>query len=159
MLNIFRMFGKMSGQRVEVTSNSGLNAELIRANNVRTNPDVSALASLDNHQLAILLWHYHDDDLPDAPAAVAISLRGLPLNLGQAKVTHYRVDADHSNAYEAWKRIGSPAKIAPEQFADLEKAGQLAEHAPLAVIDIKDGKAIVNVCLPRQAVSLLVVTW
>ncbi len=64
VLNVFRMFGKMSGQRVAVTSSAGLDAETIRRNGVRANADVSALAALDTHQLAVLVWHYHDDDLP-----------------------------------------------------------------------------------------------
>jgi xylan 1,4-beta-xylosidase len=41
VLNVFRMFAKMSGQRLAVESNAGLNAEIILAKNVRGNPDIS----------------------------------------------------------------------------------------------------------------------
>jgi xylan 1,4-beta-xylosidase len=69
VLNIFRMFAKMSGQRLAVESSTGMTADLIRASNVRNNnADVSALASLDKNKLAVMVWHYHDDDLP-GPAA------------------------------------------------------------------------------------------
>ena len=52
VLNIFRMFAKMSGQRVAVESSAGLDADIIRPRNVRENPDVSALASLDKNKLS-----------------------------------------------------------------------------------------------------------
>ena len=42
VLNVFRMFGKMGGQRSPSTSSAGLDAEIIRAQNVRGQPDVSA---------------------------------------------------------------------------------------------------------------------
>ena len=61
----------------------------------------------------VLVWHYHDDDLPGPDAAVELSLRGLPAQAGSVLVQHYRIDSDHSNAYEAWKRMGSPPRPTP----------------------------------------------
>jgi xylan 1,4-beta-xylosidase len=78
VLNIFRMFAKMSGQRLAVRSSAGLTGAAIQATNVRTAPDVSAQASLDDHKLAVLIWHYHDDDVPGPAAAVDLNLTGLP---------------------------------------------------------------------------------
>ena len=92
--------------------------------NVRGKPDVSALASLDKNKLAVLVWHYHDDDVPGPDAAVDLTLDGLPVANGTATLTQYIIDADHSNSYEAWKRMGSPMQPTPEQYAQLEKAGQ-----------------------------------
>ena len=99
VLNVFRMFAKMSGERVAVESSAGLDAETIRSSGVRGSPDVSALASLDKNKLAVLVWHYHDDDLPGPDAAVELALDNLPFANGAAKLTHYRIDADHSNSY------------------------------------------------------------
>ena len=65
VLNVFRMFANMSGQRVAVESSSGLDAETILKSGVRGQPDVSALATLDKNRLAVLVWHYADDDVPD----------------------------------------------------------------------------------------------
>ena len=31
----------------------------------------------------------------------------------------------YSNSYEAWKKMGSPQQPSPEQYAQLERAGQL----------------------------------
>jgi xylan 1,4-beta-xylosidase len=159
VLNVFRMFSKMSGQQVALASNAGLNAEIILAKNVREQPDVFALASLDQNKLAVLVWHYHDDDVPGPDAAIDLELNGIPLANGEATLTHFRVDADHSNSYEAWKRLGSPLPLTPEQYATLEKAGHLAQLGDAGKIQVKDHKAAMHFNLPRQGVSLLILEW
>jgi xylan 1,4-beta-xylosidase len=159
VLNVFRMFGKMGGQQVAVTSSTGLNAGIIRAQNVRGQPDVSAQASLDQHKLAVLVWHYHDDDVPGPDAAVDLQLTGLPLANGLATLTHYRIDADHSNCYAAWQRMGEPLPLTAGQYAQLEKASRLAQLGEPAEIQVVDGRATVRFNLPRQGVSLLVLEW
>ena len=151
------MFGRMSGQRLAVESSAGLDAETIRLHGVRGNPDVSALASLDKNKLAILVWHYHDDDLPGPDAAIELTLDNLPVADGAATLTQYRVDADHGNSYQAWLRMGSPFPLSTEQYAQLEKAGQLGELGTPEKIQVEHGRAVIRFKLPRQAVSLLVI--
>lgn len=158
VLNVFRMFSKMSGQKISVTSSAGLNADIIRKSNVRSAADVSAYASLDKNKVAMLVWHYHDDDLPGADAAVTLQLSGIPAHNGKAKLTHYRIDANHGNAYEAWKKLGSPVPVLAKDFSALEKAGQLAELAGEESVSIANGSAEIKFNLPRQGVSLLVIT-
>jgi xylan 1,4-beta-xylosidase len=156
VLNVFRMFAKMSGQRVAVESSAGLNAETIMTKNVRENPDVSALASVDENKVCVMVWHYHDDDVPGPDAAIELSLDGLPFANGTTTLTQYRIDAEHSNSFEAWKRMGSPQQPTPDQYAQLEKAGHLATLGASENIQVENGKATVRLTLPRQAVSLLV---
>jgi xylan 1,4-beta-xylosidase len=88
---------------------------------------------------------------------VDLQLSGISFPDGQASLTHYRIDADHSNSYEAWRKMGSPEPIAPEQYAKLKQAGQLAALSEPKNIEIKSGKANAKFNLPRQGVSLLVV--
>jgi xylan 1,4-beta-xylosidase len=159
VLNVFRMFGKMSGERVAVESSAGLDAQTILKSGVRGNPDVSALASFDKNKLAVLVWHYHDDDVSGPDAAVNLALDNLPFANGKVKVTQYRIDADHSNSYETWLRMGSPFPLSNEQYSELEKAGQLAEFKPPKKLRVKDGKLDLQFGLPRQAVSLFVIKW
>ena len=154
-----RMFGQMSGQRLAVESTGGLTVDAMKKSGVRTQPDVSALASLDKNKLCVLTWHYHDDDLPGPAAAVELSFAGLPVNQGAARLRHYRIDAEHSNAFEAWKKIGSPAQPSPEQYTQLENAGQLATLGGPDSVSVKDGEATLRVVLPRQGVSLIVLEW
>ncbi|MDR3458114.1 MAG: beta-xylosidase [Verrucomicrobiae bacterium] len=159
VLNVFRMFGKMSGQQLAVTRSAGLDAETIRRSGVRGQPDVSAWASGDQNKIAVLVWHYHDDDLPGPDAQVKVQLSGISFPDGKAKLTHYRIDAEHSNSYEAWKKMGSPVPLTEKQFAILEQAGQLASLGKPETVDVKGGKTAVKFNLPRQGVSLLMLTW
>ena len=123
------------------------------------NPDVSALASLDKNKLAVLVWHYYDDDVPGPDANVDLALDNLPFKNGDAKLTHYRIDADHSNSYEAWLRMGSPPRLSDKQFAELEKAGLLGMAGQPERIRVENGRANFRFNLPRQAVTLLIVDW
>jgi xylan 1,4-beta-xylosidase len=158
VLNVFRLFGKMRGQQLTVMSSAGLDAETIRKSNVRNTPDVSAYASLDKNKVAVLVWHYHDDDVPAPDAAVNLRLTGLPFTDGKAKASHYRIDADHSNSYQAWLRMGSPFPLSREQYEQLEKAGRLAVLESPTDVAIKDKAVDLRFNLPRQAVSLVVIS-
>jgi len=159
VLNVFRMFAKMSGRRVEAESDGGVTLDEIIRRGVRDKSDVSALASLERNQLSVFLWHYHDDDLAGPEAQVELALNNLPLANGEATLLHFRIDEAHSNAFTAWKRMGSPPQPSRDQYAQLEKAGQLAALSTADPIRVENGKATVLIKLPRQAVSLLQITW
>ena len=91
VLNVFRMLGQMSGNRVAVTSSAGLPLEEVRDKSVRGPADISALATRSARSASVLVWNYHDEDLPAAAANIALTIAGLPA--GRPTVTHYRVDA------------------------------------------------------------------
>jgi xylan 1,4-beta-xylosidase len=156
VLNVFRMFGKMSGQRLRVESDGAVSLDELLKGGVRGRPDISALASLDANQLFVFVWHYHDDDLPGPDAEVELALNGLPWPDGEARLQHFRIDAGHSNAFAEWQRIGSPPQPSPEQYAQLEKAGQLTSLGAPQTVRFENGGTTVRFKLPRQAVSLLV---
>ncbi len=159
VLNVFRMFGQMTGDRLSVESDGAVTLDAILKDGVRDRPDVSALASVGRRKVAIMVWHYHDDDLPGPDAEVALSLSGLGIPDGRARIQHYRIDASHSNAFTEWKRMGAPQQPTSRQFAQLEKAGMLATLAPISESRIVDGTAALRFTLPRQAVSLIVLQW
>jgi xylan 1,4-beta-xylosidase len=159
VLNVFRMFSRMGGQRISAESDAAIPLDDILTAGVRGKPDVAALACLDRKKLAVLVWHYHDDDVPGPDASIEVSLCGLPLANGPARLEHFRIDADHSNSFEVWKKLGSPQVLTTEQYATLEKAGQLAPLHPPQKVDLKDATANVGFTLARQAVSLVVVEW
>ena len=157
VLNVFRMLGQMGGNRIAVESTGGLTLEAVRDRGVREAADISALASRSDRALAVLVWSYHDEDLPAPGAELELSLEGVPD--GRPTLAHYRIDRDHSNAYEAWKKMGSPQQPTPGQYAELEKAGRLQLLAPAERVTVKGGRLAVKFSLPRQAVSLVKLTW
>jgi xylan 1,4-beta-xylosidase len=157
VLNVFRMFSKMSGQRLAVESSGAVSLDALLKDGVRAQADVSALASVDGKKVCVLVWHYHDDDVPGPDVTVEIALDALPLANGPARLQHFRIDAAHSNAFETWKTLGSPPQPTSEQYTQLEKAGHLASLEGPQSIEVKDGKARISFALPRQGVSLLLV--
>jgi xylan 1,4-beta-xylosidase len=155
VLNVFRMFSKMSGEGILIEGGTGYDAEKILHGGVRGNPDVDALAALDKNKLTVLIWHYDDDDLSGADAAIDLSLTDLPLKNGRATLTEFRIDAEHSNSYTAWEKMGSPLQLTAKQRAKLEKAGQLAQMNK-SKIRLENGATEIHFDLPRQGVSLFV---
>jgi xylan 1,4-beta-xylosidase len=161
VLNVFRMFAKMDGRRVYVKSTREVPLDTMLKVGVRGEADVSALAAFDEkkRQISILLWHYHDDDTAGPDANVELLLKALPGAAAKARITRYTIDQEHSNAFTAWKKLGSPAAPTPAEYVQLEAAGQLAEVAAPALTAKDGGAASLNITLPRQAVSLLVLQW
>ena len=157
VLNVFRMLGQMGGDRVAVESTGAVPLETVRDVGVRERADVTALASRQDRSISILVWNYHDDDLPAPDAEIALTVAGVPVP--SAKLTHYRVDRDRSNTYELWKKMGSPQPPSPAQYAALEKAGALQELGPPRAVTATKGEILVTFSLPRQGVSLVKLAW
>jgi xylan 1,4-beta-xylosidase len=157
VLNVFRMLGMMKGDRLRVQSSSAAAVEAIRDDGVRAQPDVYALAARNDRDLGVMVWNYHDDDLPAEAASVEVVLAGMAE--GQATITEYRVDQDRSNSYEAWKKMGSPAAPSTAQYAALEKAGQLATIGSPRRERVDRGQLRLTLSLPRQGVSLLKISY
>jgi len=162
VLNVFRMFGLMKGYIAETTSSMPLSAETMTQQSVREAADINALASIsdDERTAAVMIWNYHDDDLPAAPAQVSLRIRNLP-NIPARKVllTHYRIDKEFSNSYEVWKSMGSPQNPSKEQIEVLEKSGQLKMYTSPEYVDVTNNGLRVEFDLPRQGVSLIRLDW
>ncbi len=159
VLNVFRMFGMMTGERLQVEQNDlAYTYSEIREASVRDAADVNALAAKSQRSLAVMVWNYHDKndlEVPDSP--VNLMIENVPAE--KVLVNHYRVDQQHSNSYALWKEMGSPQNPSPEQIQSLEEAGQLALYASPEWVEIKDGKFSFKMQLPRQAISLLRLEW
>jgi xylan 1,4-beta-xylosidase len=174
VLNVFRMFSQMRGARVAVQSDHAIPLDDILKNGVRGQPDISAIALIssdlipshaqphDAPFISILLWHYHDDDLPGPAAEITLTVTGLSgtasTMLTSTMLTfEQRIDEDHGNSFAAWKRMGSPQQPTTEQYSQLEKDGQLTVRGEN--VRMENGKATLHLTLPRQAVSLLRLQW
>lgn len=159
VLNVFRMFGKMRGTRLRVESSSEVPVEEIMRAGVRGHPDIQAMATRDGNKLAILLWNYHDDDVPAPDAAVHLRLKNLPKQARRITVQQYRMDTEHSNAYAVWKANNAPQTPTTAQYAMLEAAGKLQRLGDRETHPVAEGSAVLDLRLPRQGVALLEVTW
>jgi xylan 1,4-beta-xylosidase len=90
---------------------------------------------------------------------VKLNLKGIPNGKRALELSEYRIDQDHSNAFTAWKKMGSPQQPTADQYAVLEKAGQLTSMGGSKEITSQDGSVELSISLPRQAVSLFILNW
>ena len=169
VLNVFRMFGLLGSKRVKASSTGALPVAQVVTAGVRQLPDIQVIATRNDREAEILIWNYHDEDV-DAPAAsIDLALKGIPIStppaaahivpMPLALVEHFRIDARHSNAFTAWKEMGSPPSPSSAQYERLQSAGQLQLLTSPAWIPIDGGEVHLKFTLPRQGLSLVRVTW
>jgi xylan 1,4-beta-xylosidase len=150
------MFGMMKGKRVNVSGNRMYDLKNFVDSSVRKQTDIGAIAAKDKNSATIMVWNYHDEDKQEAAEEINISIDGLTAKA--ITVTEYRIDNEHSNSYEVWKKMGSPQNPTAEQIAALEKAGQL--QMMNRRVKMKANSAMtLKIQLPRQGVSLLKLDW
>jgi len=161
VLNAFRIFGLLGNNRVKATSSGTLASENVVRDGVRGKPDISVIATRKEkrNEVEILIWNYHDDDLPAAATPIDLVISGLPAKINRGQLEHFRVDASHSNAFAAWKEMGSPQSPEPAQYERLESAGQLQLLTSPAWTPISQGAAHLQFVLPRQGLSLVRISW
>jgi xylan 1,4-beta-xylosidase len=154
VLNVFRMFAKLGPERIAATSDAQIPLDQIVADGVRGDTDVGVLATrTPQGAVAVLLWNYHDDDLPGPDAAVRLTIRSSTRKSGPATI--WRVDEAHGNAFAAWKAMGSPQSPNAAQYEQLEKASAL-EAQSLALQPSRRGSVQLELNVPRQGVALVV---
>ena len=157
VLNAFRLFAKLGPTQLAASSAGQQPLDAILKSGVRGDPDVGILATRTaDGKIAILVWHYHDDDVAGSAANVSIALTGL----GKARsvaVTQWRVDESHGNAFAAWNAMGSPRAVDRDQYAALEAASRMKPEGWATPVGVRQGRAELGFSLPRQGVSLLMI--
>jgi xylan 1,4-beta-xylosidase len=159
VFNAFRMFGLLSDERVKAESSAAQPTAEVLSGGVRSQAEINAIATRGKNEIAVLVWNYHDDDLQAAAVDIDLTISGLPPNIASARMEHFRIDADHSNAFTAWKQAGSPPAPSVEQYRRLEAAGQLQLLDSPRWIAVSGATARLKFSLPRQGLSLLRVSW
>lgn len=159
VLNVFRMYGLMGGDLVEASSSSSMPADSICLRSVRKAADIGVLASRKTDEAALMLWNYHDDNNTAVqPASVSVRVNAAK-DITQVLVTHYRVDATHSNSYGKWLDMGSPKTPDKKQMEELERSGCLQAYGSPQWVKVQNGRIYLNFDLPRQGVSLVKLEW
>ena len=116
------------------------------------------LAVAGERELSVMVWNYTDDAVPGESVDMTMVLKGMPA--GAKRFRHFRIDEEHSNAYETWKRMGAPQQVGKDMFHSLEKAGQLAGLMVQERVEVPAaGEISVSFMLPAHGVSLLKWNW
>ena len=143
---------------VEIGGDMAYDLFTIRDSSVRgPEPDISALASRNKNKACIMVWNYHDDNILLPASPVNLRITGIPGE--KAVLRHYRIDQDHSNAFERWKEMGSPQQPSAEQYGQLERAGQMEMMGSPQWANVNGGRIVLNIDLPVQAVSFFEINW
>ncbi|EJL65271.1 GH39 family glycosyl hydrolase [Flavobacterium sp. CF136] len=157
VLNVFRMFGMMTGKRVSAESNRMYPLEEVLKSSVRGElSDIGTLATKDKKSAAVMVWNYHDDNIQGLAENVIVTIDNVPAK--KAILSIYLIDDTNSNSYEVWKKMGSPQNPTELQIKTLESAGQL-KCVSTEKTKIKSGQITLNLKLTRQAVALAKITW
>jgi xylan 1,4-beta-xylosidase len=73
----------MSGQRVTTSSTGQIPLDDILNTGVRQAPDVDAFATKADREAAVMLWNYHDDDVPAAGTTAQVTVVGIPAGINK----------------------------------------------------------------------------
>lgn len=138
VLNVFRMYGMMRGNRIAVPS-----------------PDV--LATADAHSMNVMLWNYMDDDVPGEALPFSVRLAGIPV--GRVKVEQFAIDEEHSNSFALWKKMGMPQNVSASQYTLLEEAGKLQGAGKANSLPVPGGVLVLPVRVQAHGVVLVHVSW
>jgi len=159
LLNAYRLFAQMRGERIFTGSNGALDSSHVLQSSVRANADVNAIATRDSHHVSVLVWNYHDKSSQSTPAEIDLRIEGLPRGVSKLLLKHWRIDADHSNAYTTWLAMGSPQKPSAAQYEQLKTAGQLQLLEPAQQITVTDHAIALKFKEPPHGLSLLDLVW
>ena len=159
VLNAFKMMGLFSGKRIPLSSTGALGAEKIISDRVRSAPDIDGLAAANEGEAQVMVWNYHDDITPAPASPVRLNVRVPDPAVRRARVTHFLIDADHSNAYTVWIKAGSPKTPTPAQLLRLKKAGELERLHEDRYVDAGGGSVTLDFDLPRHSVSFIEIRW
>jgi xylan 1,4-beta-xylosidase len=159
VLNAFRMFGMLGRERVKLTSSAGPDREAVLHPNEARIEGVDGFATKGEHEITVMVWNYKEEDVTGPARNVSIQIAGLPTAVKSAEVEEFRVDEERSNSFTAWKKMGSPQKPGAEEYAKLEKAGQLERVNGPAKIALIDGRSELTTELPHEGIVLFRLHW
>ena len=151
VLNVFRLLSHLGHEQVSANSSAETPLDEIVAHGVRGKPDVGVLATRSDTGIRVLLWHYHDDDIPGPDAEVHLAIHGV---VGNPQVRVWRVDREHGDAFTAWQALGSPPNPTGPQVQQLLRASQINAETVRGVSQ-KNGTVSMETRLPLQGVALI----
>jgi xylan 1,4-beta-xylosidase len=158
LLNAYRMMAQLGARRVDATSTAEWPiAELDNAGGRSMPEEVDTLASKDDDgTVAVLVWRHTDDQYQTDDKETPVELRVTGLDAARYSVTHFRIDASHSNAHTVWQSLGSPQDPTDEQLLTIKERQGLEQLTEPAEMSPTEGSVSMQVDLPLPSVSLLV---
>jgi xylan 1,4-beta-xylosidase len=156
VLNLFRMYAKMGVQEVAFASSAAKDPMTYAdMNGMAEGADVSGFAAAGPEGVQVLVYNHHDNWDMDETAQVELELVNLPA--GSVRVTHYRVDEEHSNAYAEWVRQGKPMYPAGAQQEAIQARAGLELFEEPCTAAAPDGRLKLSFPMPTHSISLITI--
>jgi xylan 1,4-beta-xylosidase len=156
VLNAYRMLSRLGDTRLAVDSSRAWSLDRLDDGEAAMPEEIDALAAAGADGVRVLVWRHADDqyatDLHDID--VAIRLERLPFT-GSVRVSHWRIDARHSNSHTAWCALGCPQDPSASDLHAIEARQRLERYEPDRTDTVRDGGLMVRVALPLPGVSLI----
>ncbi len=155
LLNSYRMFAQLPGERLQVTSDGSRGLTQLESNEAV--PEIDALAATNGvDRVVALVWHHCDDQYLQTPAVpVTLTLRHLPFAGRRVRIHHLPIDATDSNSHAAWVAAGRPQDPDAALLATLRERSALARYVPDAIRDLPADQLELTFDLPLPALSLI----
>lgn len=140
VFNSYRLLGKLGTKRIRFESPE--------------DPMVDGLATSIGNSIQVMVYNY--DQKVNGRDSKIVNLSVVLPSSGKYRLSHYRIDDNHSNAYTVWKSLGKPFNPDQSQLSQIKSRQGLELYEPEKVIKVKENKVVLTLKLPHHAVSLLV---
>jgi xylan 1,4-beta-xylosidase len=151
ILNALRMLARLGDVRLGLTSTHA--RDVLAAGAPAT--EVDALAARSGEAITVLCWHQADEWWMEGEITVRMEIAAVPWS-GMVELSHWRIDAAHSNAYAEWVRLGRPEDPGPAQLERLRRRQGLELVGPPRRLRVgADGQVTVTFPLPLFGTSLI----
>jgi xylan 1,4-beta-xylosidase len=158
VMNVFKCFAKLGAQLVSLDSSRGHNPEKYEDYwGTGAGAEINGWATLTGTKSLEALVYCHEDTWEtESLYPVEFAAQNLPFK-GPYKVTHYRIDKTHSNAYAEWVSQGRPDYPEGRQYEAIKARDALELAEPVKTVIPLDGKIKLSFDMPVKSVSLIVI--
>ncbi len=158
VLNMFKIYGKLGYEKLACSCDGAAKFDYADPNDYdlpARDADVGAFAVRgEKGETQIVVFSHHDDWDKSQENTVALAVKGLAK--GAKRITHHRIDAQHSNPYREWVALGKPHYPTAEQYAKIKAADGLEEFKPAEQAE-SDGTLSLSFVLPAHGVSFITI--
>jgi xylan 1,4-beta-xylosidase len=158
VMNVFRLFAKLGSQLVKLSSSGAKEPEKYQDYwGTGDGAEINGWATLTGTKSLEAFVYCHEDTWETGGIyPVEFTVENLPFK-GPYKITHYRIDKNHSNAYAEWARQGRPDYPAGGQYEAIKQKSGLELAEPVRTLVPLDGRVKLSFDMPVKSVSLLLV--
>lgn len=140
ILNAYRLLGKLGTERLQfVTTGSS---------------QINGLATREGSSIQVMVYNFNEN--ADDRETVDVELSVVLTASEPFRLTHFRIDGNHSNAYTVWKSLGRPLTPDQDQMNRIKAKQGLELYEPVKTVNPQNSKIQYPLSMPHHSVSLLV---